>query len=219
MVRKIILLLAIFCFCLTSNKLYAAAGLFFEEEISAEATNNIIDDNGEVNTTFEINGYSEDTDPLSVPKKDLDIYFSVSEINGDSVSVDITLYPADAELIIDGKPFENNQLIPLAAGNHKLQVMKTGYSTLDTIITVSPENKEFYFKLSAIAPVMIEILTVPLHAQIMLDDKPEGYSNTSLHRYPGKYTLKIKKPGYKVIEQEIEISADGKKQFFFRLKR
>ncbi len=143
------------------------------------------------------------------------------EVTGDKKSDEISIIirsePADANIYLDGKEVKSGVSVQTGAGSHSLRISKSGYREVIENIEVSPGNILFERTLAPIDPVGIVIKTAPTGARILINNFDEGLSDLPLFKYPGRYNLRITKSGYVDINEELEITETGKKEFLYSL--
>lgn len=77
----------------------------------------------------------------------------------DHTKLEISLFPSDSVLTIDGKNYKNKQSITLRNGNHKATIKRDGFSTLDTDFTVSKGDKYLTYILEASSEEFVDYVT------------------------------------------------------------
>ena len=128
------------------------------------------------------------------------------EIAGDemisALPVTFRYTPADAKLIIDGKPATTTATQSLALGEHSLKLEKDGYQTIEETITVSETKVFFEWTMKKAQDAALQIETTPEGATIYLDDIKLGESPVAAFYKPGIYPIRITKEGYVSIENQ-----------------
>jgi len=132
------------------------------------------------------------------------------EIAGDELAdvlpVIFRFTPADATLIIDGKPAGTAQTQNLALGKHIIKLVKDSYQTIEKDITVDENNVFFEYKMVKQPDAGLQIETVPEGATVYLDGIKLGESPIAAFYKPGTYPIRITKEGYISIEnQNLEV--------------
>jgi formylglycine-generating enzyme required for sulfatase activity len=129
------------------------------------------------------------------------------EINGenkaDQLPVTILFTPADAKLMIDGKPVAASATQSLGLGQHTILITKEGYQNLEKTITVDEKSVYFNYKLEKQADAALQIETIPDKAEVYLDGVLLGESPIAAFYKPGNYQIRITKKGYLSIENEL----------------
>ena len=74
----------------------------------------------------------------------------------DHTKLEISLFPSDSVLTIDGKNYKNKQSITLSNGNHKATIQRDGFSTLNVDFTVSNGDKYLAYILEASSEEFID---------------------------------------------------------------
>lgn len=77
----------------------------------------------------------------------------------DHTKLEVSLFPADSLLTIDGKNYKNKQSINLRNGNYKATIQRDGFSTLDTDFTVSKGDKYLAFILESSSEEFVDYVT------------------------------------------------------------
>ncbi len=144
------------------------------------------------------------------PDKSLPIEATLERLVG---TVIVRSTPPGASVFFDGKemlgstPMEVPEVSVDAA--HKITVMKEGYANTVETVTLKPgERKEVEVTLKALSGE-IRISSSPSGAKVYLDDKDIGRHTPTgpLPVSAGKHTVKLKKEGYKVWENEVTVKA------------
>ena len=139
------------------------------------------------------------------------------------IVINIISDPPDADKVIDGKNLGTGQSFELIIGNHSLKLQKSGYNSLTREIEVSKSNILFNnLNLYEMDPVPIIIKTVPDECEVFIDEIYLGQTTESdgiiqEWRYPGEYSIKIKKQGYIDVDDVIVISEKSNQKFDFNL--
>ena len=167
------------------------------------------------------NGYIENR--ISVPKLNArDVrYFTIEEkaSGSDELIVSIQVDQPEAVIYCDGKMLGAPGTHPLSIGVHKLRIEKAGFKSIDRDIEVNKSNIVFNFTLERPKPVMLEIRSVPDKAKIYIDNIEEGETNDQLFKMPGKYELKISKPGYIDYTKTVEVTETEKNMIEVKLEK
>jgi formylglycine-generating enzyme required for sulfatase activity len=128
------------------------------------------------------------------------------EIAGDELAdvlpVIFRFTPADATLIIDGKPTGTAMTQNLAVGKHTIKLVKDSYQTIEKEITVDENNVFFELKMVKQPDAGLQIETIPEGATIYLDELKLGESPVAAFYKPGTYPIRITKEGFVSIENQ-----------------
>jgi formylglycine-generating enzyme required for sulfatase activity len=128
------------------------------------------------------------------------------EIAGDELAdvlpVTFRFTPADATLIIDGKPAGTAMSQNLALGKHTIKLVKDSYQTIEKDITVDDKNVFFEFKMVKQPDAGLQIETIPEGAMVYLDGIKLGESPVAAFYKPGTYPIHITKEGFVSIENQ-----------------
>ena len=139
------------------------------------------------------------------------------KITGDKVSsllpITITVLPADAKIVVDGKEAFSGKTVQTAIGKHEVTISKEGYRTITKQIEVTQQQVVFSFALQEIELQSVTISSNPDGAKIYLDNNEKGITNKGMFLYPGAYNLKLSKSGYLDKEEKIEV-IEGKENKF-----
>lgn len=121
------------------------------------------------------------------------------------VEITILTAPSGAEIFIDGKSQGSSERHRVAAGNHEIKVIKSGYQQI--IRTEYADEKHTYFKyeLTQQQDVNIRIDTVPSDAAVFIDNMKLGQSPVSNFLPPGRYGLRIEKEMYITRSDSIDV--------------
>jgi formylglycine-generating enzyme required for sulfatase activity len=133
------------------------------------------------------------------------------EIAGDELAVVLPVTfrftPADATLLIDGKPAGTSATQNLALGKHTIKLVKDSYQTIEKDITVDDKNVFFEWKMLKQPDVALQIETIPEGATVYLEGVKLGESPVAAFYKPGTYPIRITKEGYVSIEnQNLEVT-------------
>jgi tRNA A-37 threonylcarbamoyl transferase component Bud32 len=128
-------------------------------------------------------------------------------------SIVVKCDPPGASVFLDGKEISGSTPIELpdvsADDAHRITVLKEGYASGVQTITLKPgERREVVVALKALSGE-IRISSAPPGAKVYLNDKDIA-RNTPIRLSglsPGKYTVKLKKEGYKVWKEEVVLRA------------
>ncbi|MEI7812452.1 MAG: PEGA domain-containing protein, partial [Ignavibacteria bacterium] len=116
----------------------------------------------------------------------------------------------DGALInIDGYEKGTDKTQWVSLGKHKLVITKTGYKTVTSEIEVTEKNVLFNFTPEKIRPVKFTIKTSPVGAKVFINGTERGESNYQSFEIPGRYSLKLSRPGFLEQTKEIEIQETG----------
>jgi len=137
----------------------------------------------------------------------------------DQIPISILVQPADAALFLDGvqRKSEPSQLV--TTGQHELRIEKEGYKTITEKISVSVSNILFSYKLEAVEPIVVNILSEPPQALLMVNNIEKGETPKGLFLSPGEYKLKLTKAGYLDTQEILKVSEEGKKEFKYTLTK
>jgi len=134
-------------------------------------------------------------------------------------NADIFLLRSETETgATDTLRLKNAEPTDVSAGKYRLQISKLGYKTKDTTLSIT---KSVFIEetLQELELQTVTLRSKPAGASIYIDDFLEKrQTNTQIFKFPGKYKLKIIKPGYRDISREIEVLEGEKNTFSFNLK-
>jgi len=139
------------------------------------------------------------------------------KVTGDKVSsllpITITVLPADAKIVVDGKEAFSGKTVQTAIGKHEVTISKEGYRTITKQIEVTQQQVVFSFALQEIELQSVTISSNPDGAKIYLDNNEKGITNKGMFLYPGSYNLKLSKSGYLDKEEKIEVAVGKENKF------
>ncbi len=148
--------------------------------------------------------------------------------------------PAGAQILIDGKPSssvgtDGTALLPIAPGEHLLQLNLQNYQPYSTSIVVKGgESRGLTAALKAVPPPpaappaiatgKLAVTSNVVGADILVDGQLKGFTAsgnlTSLDLDEGAHKVQLKKAGYKdSAEQDVEIHARQQDQLSFKLEK
>ena len=137
-----------------------------------------------------------------------------------AVNITIISDPPDAEKWLDGELLGTERGFLVQPGEHKLEVKKDGYGSVHKEITVTKENFVFdNIKLQQVEDEQVTIKSEPSGAEVYLNGMRRGVTEAQLYLFPGKYRLKLILSGHFELEEDIEIKANAKNEFNYKLKR
>ena len=136
---------------------------------------------------------------------------------GNLISIMINLTPADADLYIDEIKVENKGAIQIAQGKHNIRIEKYSYKTENDIINVSTEKIVFSYTLQPLRKYKFTIKTIPSGAKVFLNNIERDESDCQLFEIPGKYLIRLVKPGYLEKVEGIEVKENGENIFTYTL--
>ncbi|PIX92794.1 MAG: hypothetical protein COZ25_14045, partial [Ignavibacteria bacterium CG_4_10_14_3_um_filter_37_18] len=100
------------------------------------------------------------------------------KVTGDKVSsllpITITVLPADAKIVVDGKEAFSGKTVQTAIGKHEVTISKEGYRTITKQIEVTQQQVVFSFALQEIELQSVTISSNPDGAKIYLDNNEKG---------------------------------------------
>lgn len=124
--------------------------------------------------------------------------FEVNDLKPIMGSLEITSVPAEANVMIDGKPMGQTPrllLKELSVGSHRVHISKENYQSEIREIEINSDNVA---QLSVeLTPTCVFIIdTNPSHAPMTFDGKDVGYSPYSSEMTSGDYDVTVKMKGY-----------------------
>lgn len=213
-----------------------AAGLFIQTDIkniSFNAANGIVKQSKIQNewrllvqsTERILTIYSSDfVDPLEIILSEQGINLKsgdiwIIKITGDKavdlIPVTFNISESDVNLTIDGQSTDPNSLLRLAPGLHKIRIQKNGFVTINQDITVSESSFRFDFALQQLTQVPITIVSTPKQATIEINNVlVNGLTDWQGFRFPGVYSLRVSKSGYRTVQTQITVSEDPTRNTF-----
>ena len=136
----------------------------------------------------------------------------------DNLPVTFRFTPADAALLIDGKPAGTSTTQNLAVGKHSISLTKDGYQPIEETITVDDKNVFFEWKMEKIQTQWLVINSTPGGADVYLDNKPVGKTPYQNEIQVGKYNWRLTKELYLSDSGMVELLAATKKVQDVQLK-
>lgn len=133
----------------------------------------------------------------------------------DLLPVTFNISEADVRLSIDGQSTDPNSLLRLAPGTHKVLIQKDGFVSINRDITVSESSFRFDFTLQQLTQVPITIVSTPKQATIEINNSlVNGLTDWQGFRFPGEYSIRVSKSGYRTIQDRITVSDDPTRNTF-----
>lgn len=125
---------------------------------------------------------------------------------GDLVPINILVDQQDAKVLIDGEEKDHKKSISTSLGTHTLRIEKEQYKTIVETIEVTNEKTLFQFQMKKVDLQLITIRSNPSDATVLIDDQVVGQTTFQDFKFPGIYQIKVTKPGYKAINQTVEVT-------------
>ena len=140
------------------------------------------------------------------------------------IPINIITQPRGAKIYIDStridqKSSDSLKSQQVSRGAHTIKIIKDGYYTIAKKINVTPDKTLFTFRLKKKQLVPVEIKSIPKGANIYLNNVNVGVTDNGLFRYPGKYTIRLSKSGYRDTTDTISVKSNSNNQFVFRLNQ
>ncbi|MCF6271257.1 MAG: PEGA domain-containing protein [Melioribacteraceae bacterium] len=148
-------------------------------------------------------GYHTKIDTINVSLSNT--YFNYNLLQLDEASIMIRSIPIGAKIILDDVDRgETDKSLWTIEGEHTIKLMKSGYSDYEEKINITTNSKrEFTFKLVKNSGTL-KLNITPLDATVFINR--EDYSNQSIvELVPNMYRIKISKPNYETISENINI--------------
>ncbi|NDC89914.1 MAG: PEGA domain-containing protein, partial [Bacteroidetes bacterium] len=120
---------------------------------------------------------------------------------------DFEILPRLAQLTVNGELVGSSRSLVLPLGPNRVQIEADGYESIDTEITVSPQERNVYrFELDLIALYALIIETTPPGAVLQLDGVTLETVSPYTGFFPaGTYEVSATLPGYATRSQEVTI--------------
>jgi len=146
------------------------------------------------------------------------------EVTGDKktsdlIPISIVTNINDATIFIDDINMGTSQTQQVSVGKHELRIEKEGYKTETKTIEVSTSNILFESNLKEIDLIAVNLKSNPTEANIFINNSDKGATNKGVFLYPGKYRLKLIKASYLDVNEEIQITENGKNDFTYNLTK
>ncbi len=135
------------------------------------------------------------------------------------IPVSITANVENIKVYIDGENKGSERIHQLTEGKHEIRVEKEGYKSKTKTIDVNRDNADFDFNLVEIEPVLFTIKSIPKDAAIFINGVEAGKTDKSIFRFPGRYSIKLTKPGFSDYKGELTISDTGENEFLYTLEK
>lgn len=134
--------------------------------------------------------------------------------------VTITLAPAAAQLLIDGRPAVPG-VLRLPAGHHQVAATAEGYQPWHREIAVSAGTPlRLELSLVALRRVgQVSIVSVPAQALAEIDGSRVGQTPLEKELAVGGYSLRLSAPGFRPYAVELVVGADQRRQVSVQLER
>lgn len=169
---------------------------------------------GEYQLEFQLDGYQPRTYSLKITDDGLDrpVHVRLTPLPRTG-SLRIESEPADAIVYVDDTcQIEHTPLTiqDITVGTHNIRVEKAGFRPITRSISVEAgKTNSIHVPLSLLAGIFT-VRTQPSGAEVMLDRERIGKTPIINRQVPaGKYHLRLSRPNYQTIEENITI-ADGK---------
>ena len=139
--------------------------------------------------------------PLNVNLKPKNGSLTIKTENQDAIS---------ATVFVDNTKIGNIPLnnYPLLEGNHTVRIEKKGFSTQGKFIEIKT-NSVFDLKIGMYTLKSVIITTTPSNANIFVDDKLIGKSNTTVRLSIGRHSVKIEKDNFVTQTNTIDVLPDA----------
>jgi hypothetical protein len=137
----------------------------------------------------------------------------VANLSSPSGEIDIETTPAGVEVVIDGKSYGASPVrATVAAGDHSYTVKRPGsepYQSTFTMRSGAIITKKLNLGATA-ATGIVEVRTIPPGATVLADGTPMGgQTPTSFRLAAGPHTVVISLQGYRPIQRQVDVTANG----------
>lgn len=126
-------------------------------------------------------------------------------------SLDIKTKPSEAEILLEGKSIGTSPktILEQHPGTYKVKLTKEGYYTKKVTVQVSSgQTSEINIKLKRFEGDL-RVNSMPKGANLLVDGKPKGKTNTRVYLKPGSHIISIQKAGYKQLKKKINVSGNS----------
>lgn len=130
---------------------------------------------------------------------------------GDKIPVNFLISENDAELKIDDEVSNTLTNIPIAIGEHEIEITKPGFETIRKTIQVTSKQSLFNFTMKQVELVGITLHTEPEGATVYFDGQDIGISPVSIFKFPGEYELRYELNSYLTVVDTLKITSDNTK--------
>lgn len=169
-------------------------------------------------------GFIEQRLALINPSPKQPFYYEVEERRGqDEARVIFIVEPKDAKLYIDEIPIEINKSVSAPIGQVNMRLEKSGFRTIEQVITIDPKQVNYNFRLESIDLERYMILSNVEGASIKLGEDEIGSTDVSksfgAFLFPGVYTFTLSKAMYRTKSETVEISENSPNRFRIELEK
>jgi hypothetical protein len=128
----------------------------------------------------------------------------VNELDGIIAHVDLTISPAEGEVLVDGRPLADSAAhradasigVDLDPGVHIFQVTRVGFARAAVSRTLVAGAKDVVRIDLARLPAMLRISANEPNAVVTVSELDVGVAPVDLTRPAGSYAVRVRKPGY-----------------------
>lgn len=177
---------------------------------------------GEKRIYFSKDGYAKLVYDLPLRMESSKVYsmkiVAGGETKANTLTVTVKVTPSNAKVAIgDSTNVDITKPLLLKPGIHRIKISLEGYKTIDSDIEVSDTKAFFEYTLQTIDQVKVTITSVPEEADIYIDNIIEGKTNKQIFKYPGKYNLRLLKPGFDLLDESIIVKESDQNVFHYNL--
>jgi formylglycine-generating enzyme required for sulfatase activity len=104
-------------------------------------------------------------------------------------------------------------------GEHIIRIEKEGYNPVEKTVSVSENNADFSFLLERVEQQLVTFMSDPPNARLYINNFERGTTNIDDFKFPGTYKIRLSKPGYFDLDEEIEVVKGKENKFTFKLEK
>lgn len=139
---------------------------------------------------------------------------AVAELGALIGSVQLTVSPADAKLVLDGRsisPEERLQPIVLDVGEHRVSAEAPGFASISRAFRIAGGHVEVPIALVLTETSGVVTVTAPdAQTAIAIDGRPVAFAEWSGRLDPGRHIVQVYREGFEPFEEEIDVEVGSK---------
>jgi len=130
------------------------------------------------------------------------------------IAATIQTIPAGARVYLDNQYLENSEQIKTTVGEHEIKIIMSGYKVLNKIISITPEQTFFKYKLKEQKDVAVFINSTPKGATVYIDDVKIGRTPISSFYPAGIFKIKLIKESFESLEEFLDIKKNRINKYY-----
>jgi formylglycine-generating enzyme required for sulfatase activity len=130
-----------------------------------------------------------------------------------TVNLRLTLNPADATVVLDGKTVvpESDGNLQVKRGKHRLEVVSPGYTSYEETFSIGLSGSQNFDVTLQVQPGLLSVITDPEEATVSISGEIKGTTPLNgLELPPGGYEIAINKENYLPYSEHVTI--EGRRQ-------